>query len=197
MKLTINKETYNLKTEWSDMTLEDASKLLRVEVPEVLKTCYDELKKKKGDFEGEYAKIETKDLIKTLPAFYSELLGVLSDIPKELINKTGYEDRTAYYFDFIEPLYVPLYLQSPVHEPKYPEKFTHRDVEYHFPKSLKVFSQHIPMYEEEAISFVEESDIMIAVSNMGQNGFGSMAEVAAVMCREEGEDYDEAKRIRS
>ena len=191
MKVTIQNKEYNIKSEWRDITLLDVSNVLNIEIPEELARVYDTLKDKDPKFDEEYNKLNSQSLIKVLPKFYGEVISCLSDIPEEVMNVVGWEDRTRWYHDLIERKYLDLYHQSPSHESEYIESFEHKGETFYFPEMLQIFGQHIPMYNEKAITFAEESDIILAISNMGQSGFSAMSEVAAVMCRKKDEEYSE------
>ena len=197
MKVTILNKPYNLKTEWQEITLEDSVNLLAVELPQSLKKCYDALlSKDKKAYQKECEKLTANESIKEHPAFFGEVISLLSDIPKDIIDTVGWESRTEWYHNFFEKIYLDCYFGEPSsYKAESLKSFTHKDVEYFFPESLKIFNKEIPMHKESAVSFAEEADIMASVLALDGIGIGGMAQVSAVMCREKGEDYDEDKAI--
>lgn len=192
MKIDIQDKTYNLKTKWDEITLEDADKLMRLDVPESLKELYEA--KTKEDYAELYKGLSSKELIKEHPAFYGEVLHILSDVPMDVINLVGYEDRIEFYTNYVEQIFVDVfYLTGKSYFIKEIQSFTHKGNEYFLPETLKLFGRSIPMYKEKAMPFVEEADIMTSLSNL--DGADGIAQLCAVMCREKEEDYDELKAI--
>jgi len=192
MRVNINDKIYTLKTQWDEVTLLEVDKLLKLVMPDSLKAIYEATDKK--EYNRIYKELTSKELIKTHPAFFGYVLEILSDIPKELIDRTGYDDRTMFYHDFLEQIFVDVYYLKP-NSYIYTEikSFEHEGISYHLPEELIIFGNNIPMHKEKAMTFAEEADIMSSLE--GINGAGGIAQLCAVMCREEGENYDEEKAI--
>ena len=71
------------------------------------------------------------------------------------------------------------------------EKFKLNKEEYHFPKSLKLYGDIIPMANEKIITFAEAADIDLAIRELRSDGVVRFPLFVGIYCRKEGEVYDE------
>ena len=193
MKIIIQEKEYNLKTEWKEITLLDADKLKRLEVPTTLDAIYKS--KDKEEHNELYKALTSKELVKEHPKFFGEVMKVLSDIPSEIVDQVHFEDRTMFYHDYLEQIFLDINFNAPTsYEYQEIAKFKHKGVTYYMPESLRIFEQKIPMYKEKAIGFSEAADITLALE--GMEGAGGIAQLCAVLCREKKQDYDEDEAIK-
>jgi hypothetical protein len=200
IQVQILDKSYNLLNTWEDITLERFQRLCALKIPdkygEYLKACFSE---KDGVYEKALSTLSKKDLLKTFPEYFGEVILILSDIPKETINKLHRILREQLYETYLYPLVVSTLVGIPLQSQdgkldRIPrlnsDGFEFEGEKYLFPKSLVYGSIDVPMFNETILTFSEASDIEVALSEWGEKGIDSVAQMIAVYCRKEGERYD-------
>jgi len=200
IQVSILDKQYNLLNTWEDITLERFQRLCAVKIPdkysEYLKACFSE---KEGIYERALSELSNKDLVKTFPEYFGEVIFTLSDIPKETIDRLHRILRERLYETYLYPFVVstvagiPLQFEGDklIRSPRENKtSFKFEGDRYIFPKSLVYGSIEVPMYNETILTFSEASDIEVAISEWGSKGVDSVAQMIAVYCRKEGEQYN-------
>lgn len=191
---------YDLCNTWEDVTLERFQRLCAIKVPEKYKQFVEVcLSGNQEDYEKANAELSREDLIKVFPGYFGEVISVLSDIPREVINRMHRAIREQLYEAYLYPFTASVITGSPWYSdngtlrqmPRFTEKFFEFEGEkYYFPESLIYSGMEIPMYKESILTFSEASDIETVIHEWGEKGIDSVAQVVAVYCRKEGEQYD-------
>lgn len=201
IKFKINGQEYFGASGWEDITLGQAADLLRITMPDSLKDVYkaasnpDGLPSDKLEEKIEEAQqaMPIHEQFKEIPRYYSKVIECLSNVPGDLMAKvdvisikTMYQ---AYFRQFAEGLHFFPHNYQPV-DIKY---FDFDGVRYFLPVDRKIFGQPVPMVDVTALEFTESADLLIAstAANKEQE-FGKVANMIAILCRPDGEKYDEA-----
>lgn len=188
---------YSLKDDWDDITLREFQDICRLSVPSKLKERYVAL------LSGDTAKYDQikdtyREVVKTHPKFYGEVIRLLSNIPKEVIDRIEWSVRTRLYSEyllpFVETTLAPLPLEArdgkiEYYKPVGAKAFSLNGETFYFPESLMYGGREIPMAKEKIVTFAEASDIQIALHEWGEQGIDAMAQVCAVYLRKEGEQH--------
>jgi hypothetical protein len=191
--ITIDKQ-YKLPSEWKDITLRQAEAIFRVPVPDKLMAYW------KAKIKNEpFVDLTNKDLIKTFPRYYGDILTLLG-IPKKVIDKVQPIDRSTFFNTFILEFVLGLHF-SP--------NYTFRDLEYieygeklYKPKSKKIMNVEIPMAYATYFEFTESADLQVYSESLAGGKYEVLANIASVLYRPLNEPYDEdtsldrAERLR-
>lgn len=183
INLKIDKD-YKLPDTWDELTLDKASAIFSVPMPEKLKQFYDFKVLKKG----EQPEITDKDLKKVFPFYYGSVLSVF--IPKEVIDKVMAKDRTLLYTNYMMEFVLGLH---------YAPNFTAKGIEYidcdgerlFLPKPKEILGDKIPMAYESAFAFTESADLELHSDQLKGGRYDVLANITSVLCRPIGEEYDE------
>ena len=185
LHVTIKKTAYQIATDWSDITIKQAIRLLEVEPPErlvkLITTGVDES--------------TTADLMKGYPDYFGRVLSVLSDIPPEVIDHLHSGDRTGLYASHLRHLLPELMAMAPAYV-QTRESFDFLGTTFYLPTSAKVFGKELPFYSQDALTFTEMADLMLAVQSITTDGLKSAPMLVAVTCRQEGRPYNEAEAVQ-
>lgn len=205
-RVDILNHQYNLCSTWEDVTLSQFQLLCSITIPEryreFVMSCFTG---KDEAYQESLFKLTKGDLLKTLPEYYGRVIAIFSDVPIEIIDRLHRNVREQIYDEYLYPFVasyiagVPLYYQDRQLVPCPREKssyFTYKTERYYYPESLVYGSQEIPMYSENILTFSEASDIEVAISEWGEKGIFSMAQMIATYCRPEGEAYDPEKTLK-
>lgn len=195
VNISVNSIPYRLKDQWRDITLQEAIELykLAMKIPEYIRDAYGEQLKDEPDqkrIDKLLAQITIEDQRKHLPTIYGEMIELLSNIPSEVLNNIWSEQRKAVYDRYLSPLVLGL-LFWPNFESNGKEYFTHKGKRYYLPKSLELFGYNRPGVDLTALEFCEYSDLQIASDHMEEGRLAHASKIIAILCRPEGEKYDE------
>lgn len=182
IQLKIDNTAYKIVSEWCDLTIQDAIDYYGIPQPEILRDLNRLFFKNTEEYMKAYNGISQRDRMVTLPEYYGKVLKVMSDIPQEVINRMFWRVRTemyeAYLFKFILGLDI-----APGYEPRQVGFFWHDGVKYMIPDDRQMT----------AVEFCEAADLELLGLELFQNKGEVMARLMAVLCRPEGERYDEEK----
>lgn len=198
---TVNGQEFEICESWHDVTIEKAVELYNVKLPEKLADIYKVMyyspisqEEKVAVISDLQGKITDEDLYKHFPSFYAKVLEILSDIPHDIIKKTDVISVKSIYITYLQKfvegvMFFPEFDYSPI------KSFRFRDVEYFLPVSREVFGVDVPMVDVTALEFTESADMLSAVSSL-QKDISKLATLVAILCRPQGEAYDEQTTIQ-
>ena len=204
-------QEYQACSGWEDITLEKFIELSEIEIPKKLERLWmasahldvDGKKAKKAandEYEAANIDMTERELIKVFPEYYGKVLELLTDIPPAVVNQLHGDVRTEMFDGTLRPFVLSLIYSHPIvikntevemYTPPEIDKFKLDKVEYHFPKSLKLYDNIIPMAREKIITFSEAADIDLAIRELRSDGVVRFPLFMGIYCRKEGEEYDE------
>jgi hypothetical protein len=205
IEITINKKKYKVVETIKEITISQAARLQKLEMPDKLEKLFlyskitdDEKQNKenKDKLQEVLTGITDSDIIKVFPKFYGEALSVLSNIPQKVIDYLDSNERTKFYEAYLQEFVTEVFWNLTLsNEIEIPEYFKFNRKKYYFPKSLKIADETIPNAKEPAITFIESSDIMMAIYDVANKGIEKFSQLIAVYARQKGEEYDSNKVI--
>jgi hypothetical protein len=196
----INGTGYQICTAWGDITIAQAAALLALKMPDSLYKVYllairpGELTPEENNARIAQAEkeISLEDQHKTIPAYFLQVVNLLSNIPAPVLMQIDVNTiRTVYH------LYSKRFVEG-VHF--FPADYKHENIAsfdfqghtYKLPTSKLVFGRETPMADLSALEFTESADLMIHISNMSADrDFSRTANIVSILCRPEGEPYNE------
>lgn len=184
--ITIDKK-YSIPESWEEISLDVATKLFTVPMPESLMEYY------KQKLEKESPIPTSKELVKIFPKYYGEILSVFG-VPKHVVNKISPIDRTVFYNQFLLEFVLGVHF-SPTIDLKKPEFIECDGEKLYFPKSKMILGHETPMAYTTAWEFSEMADLQIYSQSLAEGKYGVLANIASIMCRPIGEEYDEDKSL--
>jgi len=178
--LKINKTKGKIITEWDEMTVDQAIKLMEIELPESVRdNLLDVALWNFGTAGFKYA---------------AKVFQILSTFSRDVIDHTHAADIMMYFVKYHLAFVIDLHQQQPAtYEPKEQKSFVLDGVTYLLPESLKVESTVLPAYSSRAVEFVESSNILSVIADLGREGIKHLPLFIATYCHPEGEQYDEVK----
>jgi len=196
IKVTIEGKEYELKNKWDDLTLEEYEQVCKVKIPSSLKKKYELM------LQGKFEEVQDgsyRDIVKTHPKFFGEIIALCSNIPKEVIQYLHWIVRTKLYNEFLAhfvesqlstfPLIIDDKGVLQYFEGCDATSFILNGEQYYLPESLQYGGVKVPMYKEKIATFAEAADIEIAVHDFAEKGVEAMAQFCAVYLRKEGEEH--------
>lgn len=201
----INGRDYQIKVDHKDFTIQDYINI-RVRLnsaPENLIELYNnyatkknksneaELEKNRLEIERAFTK---KDIAKTLPIFYADILGLCSDIPEEVMRKIDRHEREKVYNQFClgvvsELLFEPKGIKSI-------NSFVMDKTELIAPGYYEILGQKRPMGKAQAIEFAEATDLELFADDLKGGKYEVLPNIISILYRPEGEVYDEEKSLK-
>lgn len=130
------------------------------------------------------------------PQTWDGVIGIFSDIPKQIIQKIPQADKRVLYMsyglrDFVAGLYD---WKSIGWKSKGIQKFWFGDKEYHFPEYLRVGDKIIPAHKQNSKSVCEVSNLIQMFENNKEEGVQLLPLICATYLTEEpNEEYDMEK----
>lgn len=174
IKITINKKTHRLATEWTDITVKQGIAINALTLP--------------VDNYKDDAEWVSKDTIN----YMIDVFCICSDIQRKDIQGVSAGDIKAYFLYYLLKFVIDLHSIEPIsYVPNNIRSFKFGDKEYFMPESLKVESTVLPMYNTSAVDFVESSNIMSNIAKLEADGLKHMPYIVAIYCRPAGEEYNE------
>lgn len=198
ISLKIGGNKYRIPETWADITIAQAAGVMAIPMPEALRTLYrvivsrGELTEKEHEYKIQEAneQITPEQRYKEIPEYQLKVLSYLGNIPHEVLHKTSNISINTAYSMYLRHFVEGLHFYPVSYEPKVITSFTFEGVEYMLPKGKRVFGQEVPMADTTALEFTESADLMIGLTKM-EKDFSKSANLLAIMCRPEGEMYDE------
>lgn len=195
--IDINGIEYNAFNKWNEITLKRFILLCNCSMPEKLFNLY------KSVNDPEQYKIAT-DLITDADNFgeyFGKVIKILTDLPEAIISLILPEDREAIYYRLFHHIALSSVLDYPMdrpddgqlslYQPEIGDSFELSGETFLLPKSLRMGDIEIPMAGEPIVTFTEASDIMGAWRQIAEKGSGSIALIAGIYCRKDGEVYSQ------
>jgi len=176
----IEGKEYNIKTEWSEITIRDTKELIKNAPPQE----YIDL------ITGE--KEVSDEFIKELPMFYLGCIKALSDIP-ESITKYFSHEIIFKFWAYIRDKVNIIYLSQPDFKPV--NSFTFKGKTYYMPEELTKNGIKYPFGNETLMTFVESADLLLAGKNLKEGKFENINLILGILAREKGEVYDEKRAL--
>lgn len=176
--LKINKKRGTIATNWQDITINQAIRLMAIELPDTLKDDPTDTALWYVGTDGyKYA---------------AQVFEVLSTFDREDIQHTNAADIMLYFIRHHLQKVIDLHSTTPSsYEQTFIQSFEFEGKRYLLPKSLKVESQTMPMYSSKAIDFVESSNILSVIADLGKDGIKHLPLFVAIYCRDDADKYDE------
>jgi len=199
----IHEVTYRVSSDWSDITIDQAASLLNLKMPDSLKAVYD-IAMKPGELSPDQhaAKVQEvenaislQDQHKNIPRYFSHVIEVLSNIPANILKQTDVNSIKTLYHMYLKQFVEGVHF-FPVMENKDISHFEFDGVKYWLPTDKVIFGQKVPMVDVTALEFAESADLMIYMTKLSQErDFTRAANMIAILCRPEGEPYDESTAL--
>jgi len=192
IRIDVLDEQYDVITEWSELTLERFLKVQEIanKAPKKLKDVigYIYMNDKEALESLELSKNES---LKTFPKFYGDMLGVLADIPKKVINQIDRDSREQFFNMYLIKFAIGV-LYTPVDvELTEEDYFEFEGSRYYYPRAKKIVNQERPMGYISTIQFTEAADLDVYMASLDEKDYSVMANIVAILCVKGDEDYDE------
>lgn len=189
--ISINNIDYRIKQDWSEITVSKARELAEVckSIPNELSEIYKQQSKGK-EADKDQIELHNKALNrKELLAFQISVLECLSDIPKEIINKTNKEDVSDIFNNFLNHFVFGV-LHFPVTSKLDIKQFTICGETYYAPDSKELMGTERHFFEEDAAVFCDASDVDSSCRKAG-NKYEMAELIIAIVFRENKDKYNE------
>lgn len=204
VEVVINKRSYHFNTEWGDITIQEAINLriLLDDIPEKLKAVYDcyaskETKKNKEQLQKRLdtalMEITKEEEIREFPEFYGEVIMMLSDIPKSVIKRVLWRERTRIYDSMCLQIVISL-LWEPKHITSVKSIQLGSEVLLG-PEDKKILDEVRPMGHSQSVIFTESTDLELFSEEMKGGKYSVWPNIISIVYRPEGEEYDEDKSL--
>ena len=180
--ITIDK-TYKLPENWSEIGLLKAQELFKLPVPPKLMEYWKSKIEKK-----DLPNLTERDLIKIFPEYYGKILTVFG-VPNSVVKRILPLDRSAFFNAYLLEFVLGMHF-SPNFESTNPEFIDYGEKLY-FPKTKDLLDVKLPMAYTTAWEFSEMADLQIYASGLAEGKYDYIANIASVMCRPLGEEYNE------
>ena len=200
IKVEIGGTHYRVCSEWSDVTVQKASDLLKHRIPDSLKAVYDlAFTPMTGTVEDHVRAVEEKeqsisfeDQHKNIPLFFSRVIEALSDIPGEVLNKISVHSIKTIYHSYLRKFVEGVWYFPSEFQPMDLTSFEFDGETYYLPTSGNVFGEKVPLVDVTALEFCESADLQVYVSRMtADKDFSRIANIVSILCRPKGEKYNE------
>ena len=196
--LSIQDNQYKIATDWHEVTIDQATQVLALKLPEPLKEIYTHLSKGNQDkFTEAEKKITYRQKNKTLPKFYGEVLEIISDIPKKILKKVLADDRAIVYSKYGFKVVFGLWF-NPGYKSKGVRSFEFNKVKYYLPDPKKGLKGDITGGWMRTVEFTESADLLSYAEEV-DNKAEAFPVLVAILCRPlvNGirETYDEQKAL--
>jgi len=198
----IGNKKYKSVERWDEITIKKAIEVLKVidkKIPVKLRNYYDLLTSvmtatKEQKIKEMQENVNDHEIYKANPAFYGLMIEQFSDIPKSVVEKMDWMQRTQLYKQYFEKFVIGCMFYPIDFEPTLKD-FTHNDEAYLIPSDKIVIDTVRPMGNESAFVFTEATDLMLAGKQLEKGNFDFVANIIAIVCRPEGETYNEDKSL--
>jgi len=205
IKLTIDEKEYHAPQFWEEIKLSKFIELCEIPIPEKLRNLWvASAADKQEEWDKANDEIGVEENVKIFPDYYGKVMGCLTDMPQEIIDRVDGALREEFFNQHLRHFIYSSFAKYPVHlvegklemyDPPYKTSFVLNDVVYYLPRDLKVYGEDIPLGMERAITFAEASDIEVALRNMAEGAANRLPMFVAIYCREEKKEYDEKETM--
>ena len=125
-------------------------------------------------------------------AFQKDVLEILSSIPRSILDKCTFLDVFTVFDTYLKKFVISC-LDEIAFEPKMITSFVNDDVHLFLPAfDTDISGKTIPLSHITALELCEATDLHIAGEALPTGQFSYAANVVSILCRKEGERYDEA-----
>ena len=177
-------ERYDLPLDLESLTIEQAQKLYNY----INNNASEEYRAFMAGIDAPTHKAWSSKL-KEYTAVVCAAMAEVTGIPLEAFTSLTFRQQRAYCDTFELRVIRPLYMVG-LYEPVGIKSFEWEGVTYHLPKmTADGFGGLLPMSDETAESWAESNDLYLAT----ENPYDCMSLIVAILCRPEGEKYDELK----
>jgi len=211
IRIQLGKKRYHGVYLWRDMTLEQYILLAGIQIPEryqkyaLSNERLDYARKESLDqYIDAIQEITEEDLTVTFPNFYRRVIESLSDMPHNEATKLK-DDQAAQIFDFyFRPFVLSLIFNTPVvslfgqirdYEPETRKLIRIGRHFYHFPKTLIIQGEEMPLAKELIVTYAEACDLFRKAGGFTREDIGSLPLLMAIYCRRQGEEYEEKRSL--
>lgn len=202
----VHKKRYKGIYGWDDITLRQFSELAMIEMPPKYEAFIladgniDAGKKESIDYFIKIAsEIGDKELDEVFPAYYRQVISVLTDIPDNILSEASAEAVTELYDNYFKPFVMSLVYHVPVdrvmgniieYTPPYPRSFRIGVNRFYLPRTVRIMDQDIPLANEPIISYTEAGDIFRNM-RISKDDVKRLSLFMAIYCRKRREQYNE------
>ena len=206
IRIRIGKKKYRGIYRWDDIPLSQFCNLAEIELPQ----GYADYILADGNYSPEtvdkYVDAVmgiTPEQIEGFTKYYRKVIGCLTNIPVEVINKLQAERVNELYEYYFRPFVVSILYNAPVihfmgqikdYEPPPIRSFKVKGRRYYLPQTVNIMGQDIPLADEPIITYSEASDIFRGM-RISRNDVRRLALFMAIYCRRFLEKYDERKAL--
>lgn len=175
-------ERYDLPLDLESLTIEQAQKLYNF----INNNASEEYRAFMAGIDAPTHKAWSSKL-KEYTAVVCAAMAEVTGIPLEAFTSLTFRQQRAFCDTFELRVIRPLYMVG-LYEPQNIKSFEWEGVTYHLPKmTADGFGGLLPMIEETAESWAESNDLHLA----SENPYECMPLIVAILCRPEGEPYNE------
>jgi len=192
IKIKVQDKEYDLINDWSELTIQKFLEVQRIcdKAPEKLKKLIGHVYFGEKD-EIEKMNFSNREQLKTFPKFYGDILLEMSDVPKEVVKTMDFESRVIHFNNHLIKFVIGC-LFAPVDIPEISnDSFKFEGETFILPKSRNVLGNERPMGYISTIQFTESADLDIYMRDLDDKNYGVLANIIAILCLKEGEEYDE------
>lgn len=192
--IEVNKEYYEFYNDWKEITLNKVVKWAQTEQPECLsKLIHIALSEGIEAYFKVAKELTPEEANKTIPAYIGVMLKSFTNMPDDVINKIGVKQRTEFFHDYLIDKLFDVALMGRGLQMQDIKSFKYKGKTYHLPKVGKMVNGDSMGIDLMAIEFAESSDIMTQAENLRAGKIEALPYLLAVLCKEDGEVYDEQK----
>ena len=196
MLIEVNKQHYEFYNEWRDITLNKAIEWAQTEQPECLsELIHIALSKGHAAYFNATKELTPEQKNKTIPTYIGVMLKAFTSMPDDVIEKLGAKQRTEFFHDFLIDKLFDVALMGRGLQMQAIKQFTFKGKTYHLPKVGKMVNGESLGIDLTAIEFAESSDIMTQSEELQGGNIEALPYLLALLCKEEGEEYNEQKVI--
>jgi len=211
IRIQIGRNNYKGAYLWSDITLEQYITLAGIPIPAkyqnyvLVNERFDSNKKETVDqYMDAITEFTEEDLTVTFPEFYKRIIKVLTTIPLEEINRMKEEQITQVYDYHLRPFVLSLIYNTPVislfgaikeYEAPMMKRIRIGARIYHFPETVRIQGEEIPLAKEPIITYSEACDLFRESGGFTKQDIASLPLLMAIYCRPKGEAYNEKRSL--
>ena len=192
IKINVLDEQYDVITEWSELTLERFLKVQEIvdKAPKKLKDIIGHIYMNEKD-ELDAIELSKNESLKTFPKFYGDMLGVMCDIDKKVINQIDRDSREQFFNAYLIKFAIGCLYAAVDVEAIEDYHFVFEGEYFYFPKAKKVIKQERPMGFISTVQFAEAADLDVYMSSLDEKDYSVLSNMCAILCTKGNEEYDE------
>jgi hypothetical protein len=192
VNVDINQKKYKVIESWSEMTIDQAVEIYKAcdAIPDKLNDIYKALTDKEA-LATATAEADDADCVKHFPKFYGKIITLVSDIPEDIVDRISWSERTAFFNQYVEKFVIGLLYHPYDFKAKGIKSFAHEEQVYFLPETKTVINDQRTFADATAIEFAESADLELHSRSMAGGKFEVAANIISILCRPEGEVYNE------